>query len=206
MFFIDHNSRKTTWVSTWLRKSALFVSTSVQWPRVCGEVKHVNLVSVEFICIKLWRSAIIRNVSFVVGRLPVVSWPLRSQLGVVAYLCVSASVAFQSISLLCFFFFFFRASIPYLVKILTVGFDTITLDWKCYKPFSLSSIALPRYGMVPGQRQWSVLSSIQRDPRIHHHPSLSSSPSMSPEIGRSARLAHADLGPLPVRRTNPRKS
>lgn len=36
-----------------------------------------------------------------------------------------------------------------------------------------------------------------RDPRIHHHPSLSSSPSMSPEIGRSARLAHADLGPLP---------
>lgn len=36
-----------------------------------------------------------------------------------------------------------------------------------------------------------------RDPRIHHHPSLSSSPSMSPEIGRSARLSHADLGPLP---------
>ncbi|KAK2555405.1 E3 ubiquitin-protein ligase NEDD4-like [Acropora cervicornis] len=36
-----------------------------------------------------------------------------------------------------------------------------------------------------------------RDPRIHHHPSLSSSPSMSPEIGRSAHLSHADLGPLP---------
>ena len=29
---------------------------------------------------------------------------------------------------------------------------------------------------------------------------------MSPEIGRSARLAHADLGPLPVRTTIPRKT
>lgn len=55
-------------------------------------------------------------------------------------------------------------------------------------------------------KQWFVLSLIQRDPRIHHHPSLSSSPSMSPEIGRSARLSHADLGPLPVRTKIPRKT
>ncbi|XP_068722860.1 E3 ubiquitin-protein ligase NEDD4-like isoform X2 [Montipora capricornis] len=36
-----------------------------------------------------------------------------------------------------------------------------------------------------------------RDPRHHHHTSLGTSPSMSPEIGRSAPLSHADLGPLP---------
>ena len=42
----------------------------------------------------------------------------------------------------------------------------------------------------------------QHDPQLHHHASQSGGPSMSPQTGSSARLTHADLGPLPVRIDN----
>ena len=54
--------------------------------------------------------------------------------------------------------------------------------------------------MLIGRRmliQIIISFCFQRDPRLHHH--ASGGPSMSPEIARSARLNHADLGPLPVR-------